>query len=249
MESIQNLIGTFDENASKAITSALSKLIKVGVQKIVLDFKKNEADKYILNISTKNSNSTIMSIVSFDVDLLNSCKIESEFKYGISDLPNFLSILQIFKNGFNISMTPVLAIFEYDDSIINYYGADTSKIQVGQSGSEIKSQILATLTCDDSFKDFFTAASKLDQNQHIIFRGNAEEGSLNISVADKDVRGNNFVKKIKTHIDSDFKIVVHKEYFVNILVKDTVAILYKHVLHLKCKEKLYDINYYILPIK
>lgn len=239
-----NLSGKFTEEKVKAFIAALSSLSKVGVEKIILEFK--TGDTKTLYINSVNSVGTVFARVSFDSSILDGFDIKNDFKYGISKLQDFIGLIDIFKSGFEIKMSPEIASISSNENYLDYYGAETSKIKRGKDG-DIDSQIIATLTCDSSFKEFICAAGKLE-HKHIIFKSNLTGNFITLSVADKDVRGNAFTKKIMTPVSSDFKVVINKEYFSSVLSVGTTFDIYKEVIRLKKVENLYSTEYYIVTL-
>jgi hypothetical protein len=238
------LSGTFSEDAAKAFVVALNCLTKVGVEKIVLEFKAGDVKS--LSINALNSVNTVSTRVAFDSSILDGFTLKNDFKFGISKLPDFVGLLDIFKSGFDIKMSPEIASISSKENYLDYYGAETSKIKCGQEG-DIDSTILATLTCDASFKEFLTATGKLE-HKHIIFKSNLVGNFITLSVADKDVRGNSFTKKIPTPVASDFKVAINKEHFSSVLSVGTIFNIYREVIQLKKVENLYNIEYFIITL-
>jgi hypothetical protein len=239
--SIPTLSGTFTEENAKAFITALNSLTKVGVEKLILEFKTGE--KKSLSINSLNSIGTVCARINFDSSILDGFTINNDFKYGISKLQDFVGLIEIFKSGFEIKMAPEIASISSNENYLDYYGADISKIKRGEDG-DVDSPILSTLTCDSSFKEFLIAAGKLD-HKHIIFKSNTSQNFITLTVADKDVRGNSFIKKIPVQVTSDFKVVINKEHFGNVLSVGTLFNIYHEVIQLKKTENLYNIEYFI----
>ena len=238
------LSGTFSEENAKAFINALGCLSKVGVEKLVLEFK--AGDVKTLYINALNSVGTVSARVSFDAALLDGFKLEKDFKYGISKLPDFVGLIEIFKSGFELKMSPEIASISSNENYLDYYGAEVTKIKRGEDG-DVDSPVLTTLKCDASFKEFLSAAGKLE-HKHIIFRSNLTGGFITLAVADKDVRGNSFTKKIVTPVETDFKVAINKEHFSSVLTVDTSFNVYREVIQLKKAEKLFNIEYYIITL-
>jgi hypothetical protein len=241
------LSGTFSEEKAKAFIKALSKLTKVGVEKVILEFKTGDVKS--LYINALNSISTVTTRISFDSSILDGFTLQNDFNYGISNLEDFVGILNIFDAGFELKMSTEIASLSSNENYLDYYGAEISKLMKnrGEDG-EIDSPILATITCDDSFKEFLTATDKL-MHDHIIFRSNLTGNFITLSVADKDVRGNSFTKKISTPVTSDFKVVINKLHFSSILSVGTSFTIYKEAIQLKKVENLYNIEYIIITLR
>ena len=241
---VPDLVGSFSEEKAKAFITALGCLTKVGVEKVVLEFKSGDIKS--LYINAINSINTVSARLTFDASILDGFKIEKDFKYGISNLQDFVGLLDIFKSGFEIKMSPEIASISSNENYLDYYGGDAGRIKRGEDG-DIDSTILATLTCDQTFKEFLTATGKLE-HKHIVFRSNLTQNCITLSVADKDVRGNAFTKKISTVVSSDFKVSINKEHFSNILSIGTVFNIYREVIHLKKIENLFGIEYFIITL-
>lgn len=238
------LSGTFSEENAKAFIAALGCLSKIGVEKLVLEFK--AGDTKSLYVNALNSVNTVSARVKFDSSLLDGFKLENNFEYGISKLQDFVGLIEIFKSGFEMKLSPEIASISSNENYLDYYGAEVKKIKRGEDG-EVDSPILATLKCDNSFKEFLSAAGKLE-HKHIVFRSNLTGNFITLAVADKDVRGNSFTKKILTPITSDFKVAINKEHFSNVLTVDTSFNIYREVIQLKKVEKLFNIEYYIITL-
>jgi hypothetical protein len=143
-------------------------------------------------------------------------------------------------------MSPDIASLSSDENFLDYYGADTTKIKQGDDG-ELELDVLASVQCDESFKEFLSAVGKLE-HKHIVFRGNSIGKFITMSVADKDVRGNSFTKKIHVQETTDFKVSINKDYFSSVLMSNTTLNIYKPVIQLKKREPLYNTEYYIVSL-
>jgi hypothetical protein len=238
------LQGTFSDERAKAFISSLNALTKIGVDKLILEFKTGDVKS--LYINAVNSDNMVSARVSFDSSILDGFKIQEDFNYGISKLSDFVGLIDIFKSGFDLKMSPEVASISSNENYLDYYGAESTKIKRGMDG-DVDSQILTSLKCDNSFKEFLHAIGKLE-HKHIIFRSNLIGNYITLSVADKDVRGNSFTKKILTPVQHDFKVAINKEYLSSTLSQDTVFNIYKEVIQLKKTDNLYNIEYFILTL-
>src|SRR5438046_3128245 len=102
------LTGTFPADKAKALVTALNCLTKVQINKIVLEFTVAESSKK-LYINAVNSVNTVFARINFDASFLDGITIEKSFKYGINDLADFVGLLEIFKDGFDLKMSTDIA--------------------------------------------------------------------------------------------------------------------------------------------
>jgi hypothetical protein len=237
------LTANFPADKAKALITALSCLSKVQINKIVLEFSKTDTEKTLF-INAVNSVNTVFARVKFDASFLDGVDLQENFKYGINDLGDFVGLLEIFKAGFVLKMSNEIASISSDENYLDYYGGEESKIRCGPDG-ELESDVLATIKCDDSFKSLMEALGRLTF-EHIIFKGSAEQKSVAVSVADKDVRGNNFTKKLSVPtLEKNFRVVIMKEFLKNVITTSCDVIVHQDIIETTRVDDLFKIDYYI----
>ena len=247
MEDTPFLSGKLSEDKAKALVGSLYLLTKVGVEKVILEFSILN-DVKTLYINALNTTGTVFVRVKYDPSFLDGFDLKETFKYGISKLQDFVSMLDMFKTGFEIKMAPEIASISAEDNYLDYYGAEPSKIKRGEDG-DIDSVVVSSFAVDPTFKTFITAIGKVEQN-HVIFKGtkNDTESFIILSVADKDVRGNIFTRKVITPVQENFRISINKEYFSSVLTPGTNINIYREVIKLSKKDPLYNMEYFITTL-
>jgi hypothetical protein len=240
------LEGTFSSDTATAFIDALSLLSEVDVKKVILDFKGDGTKK--LSIVAMNSANIVNVKLNFDACLLDGFNITQDFSFGIADLSDFVGIVDVFKSGFTLKMSEDIASISSHENYLDYYGADKSRIKRGESG-ELDCKRLATVQCDESYKEFMKAMGKLVDKNHIVFKGDMTKKTISMSVMDKDVRGNAFSKLIQDpNLGEEFKIAINKDYFRKILTTSCSFNIYREAIQLTKTAELYNIEYLILTL-
>lgn len=237
------LVGTFSAEKAKALVAALNCLTKVQINKIVLEFTVAETSKK-LYINAVNSVNTVFARINFDACFLDDITIEKSFKYGISDLADFVGLLEIFKDGFELKMSTDVASISSHENFLDYYAAEDSKIHCGPDG-DLESDVLSRIKCDDTFKSLMDALGRLTY-EHIIFKGSSKQKTITVSVADKDIRGNTFTRKLAVeNLEKDFRVVIMKEFLKNVMTTSCDIVVHHDVIETTRVEDLFKIDYYI----
>jgi hypothetical protein len=239
------LEGTFTKDKANAFVDALSLLASIDVKKLVLEFKGDGVKT--LSVYALNTANTVNMRLHFDPCLLDGFTITKDFNYGITDINDLVGILDVFENGFSIKMSEDIASISSNENYLDYYGADQARIKRGES-AELDCKLLASITCDGTFKEFIKAIGKTDNN-HIVFKGDAAKKSITISLMDKDVRGNTFSKLVQVpDIAEDFKVSINREYFKKVLTTSCSFNIYREAIQLTKKTDLFTIEYLILTL-
>lgn len=238
------LKGFFSAEKAKVLISSIDKLSSIGVEKFILNFKVEDDIKKMF-IFTMNSNTSILSRLYFDSSLLDGFDFTSDIKFGITKIKELTSILQLFKDGFTITIYDKHMVIEHDNGQFEFYGADITRIKEGTS-KELELQKLASIKASD-LGNFIRAIDKLEY-KHILFKSNKQKNVLNVSIADKDIKGNSFSKNIPCEFDNDFKIIINKDNFSNI-INDKVNIeIYKQVIKIFSSGNFLKEEYYITTL-
>lgn len=237
------LSGTFTQDKTKAIISALSELTKIEIDKIVLEFKSSPKTLFI---NARNNIDTVFARVWFDPCILDGFDIKNDFEYGISDLGDLIGLMEIFKGeGFELKLSPDLLNMSSSDNFIDYYGANVKKIIKGPDASlKLKEEILSTIQCDEGFTEFITALGKVS-HEHLIFKGNPSQNNISISIAHNKIVGNSFTKKINIESPKDFKVTVNKDYIRSIMDVGCNIKVYNIGLEINKIKNLFNVDYFI----
>lgn len=242
------LSGTFTADKAKAFVLALNLLSKLQIGKIVLEFTVSEAEGKKLYINAINNVSTVFAKVGFDASLLDGIELKESFNFGIHDLNEFVGLLELFKSGFELKMSNEIASINSDENYLDYYAGDEKMIRKAPEG-DFDSVPIVSFTSNDTFKTFVDSFGRLNFD-HVIFKGSVAQKSVTMAVADKDIRGNTFTKKIPMdNIQRDFRVVIMKEFLKSVITTDTVIDIHEAAVTTLREEELFKIHYIIASLR
>lgn len=244
VDSTPMLSGNLSSEKTKGFISALQSIARIDIEKIILEFKTDKS----LVINASNNVSSVFCNVKFDKCLFDGFEITQDFNYGISDLNDFIGLLGIFKNSdFNLSLSPQLMNISSNDNFLEYFGADPKRIRKSEGGELTGIPNLCKFKCDDTFTEFVSAINKIS-HENIVISGSQTDKTISVAIAHNNQQGNSFTKKIKSEVDTSFKVNFDKTHISKVLEAGSEITVYEPIMSIDKNEDLYKLLYWIAAI-
>lgn len=243
------LTGNLNESNAEALFSTIRDLQKVGCNQFAFHF----TEERILKISAVNESKSIISIVNFSKDFLSNCGLKQEFKFGVYNSDELVSFLSLFKDGFDISVSPEKLIIKVNDSEYEFYSSNLKTIRKAPECLSSPLNYIQKIDFDPTTHKRFIKAIPVLNNEYIILRGDTSSEYTTILVTEKDIKSNSFNQKVISPKPSEnFKLVVNKHHILPIISSPSfdkfVIGICKDMIHIEGVHQLYTTNFYIKTI-
>jgi hypothetical protein len=240
------LKAVFSEESAGALFSAFKDLQRLQCDRFALQIFQSGKVK----ISTQNESKTVTTIVDFKDDFLKEADIKADFKFGIINVNEMVSIFNTFSGGFVMFMDQEKMLLKTDETELNYFAGNLKIIRNGPAGLENPLPYIQNIDFDvTKYKAFIKALPILDYG-YAIFKGSNGQSEFTISVMDKDIRSNSFTQKIPCEKNKEtFKIVVDKQLLMTLFSSNNFLNLKmgicKDLLHFEGQNNAFKASYFM----
>jgi len=208
--------GSFAKKELKLFLDALKDIQKIKVQQVLFHINSKTKD---MNLYVINDGNTIMSMVNIKPDVFTDFEFETDFKFGVYDLNEFVSLLSIFDDEAKLEVNKSVWEISNKQGKVKYFSAEEELIREGKK--EIKAAIDWYSEFEFNKEDYisFIKAVPVVNGKFIIFSGKANDKKVTIQVRDKDISSSNsFSIDIEVDkLEKDFKQVIDKDNFMNVI--------------------------------
>ena len=244
-----NLKAVINGDQASALFAAFKDLQRVQCDRFAIAFS---TDKKI-KISTQTESKTITAIIKFEDNFLTDADITQDFKLGIINVNELVSIFNIFSSGFKMVIDDSKLIMTTDETELLFYNGNLKLVRNGPQSLESELPYLQKLDFDaDKYKSFMKALPVLDHG-YVIIKGTGGKDEVHISITDKDIKANTFTQKVKCEVLKDnFKLVVDKQALISILsshnfTKMNLGIC-KDMVHIDCSNVAYKASFFLRTV-
>jgi hypothetical protein len=243
------LKAVFDEDKAGALFSAFKDLQRVHCDRFAIDF---QADKRI-KISTQSEAKTVTVMVDFVPEFLKDADLKADFKFGIINVNELVSILNIFSSGFTWLVDSEKMELKTEETELLFYGGNLKIVRNGPKGLDAQLPYLQKIEFSpEKYKSFIKALPVLEHG-YAIFKGSSGQNELNISITDKDIKSSSFTQKVKCDTLKDtFKVVVDKQLLMTIFASNSFASMNlgicKDIIHIEGSNAVYKTSFFLKTV-